>query len=111
MPKGSGKTAGRFAVLNALVDFTLRDFGRRELAVWLVLFRDTKADGIARTGQSDIARRTGLGVRTVRRALGQLERLGLVVIVRRGRIGSGPSAYRVRGVSAENVRGQSCGRL
>ncbi|RIK67093.1 MAG: hypothetical protein DCC65_07685 [Planctomycetota bacterium] len=58
-------------------------------------FIERKADGIARTGPGDIARRIGADPRTVRRALRQLEGRGLVDIVRRGRLGGGPSAYRV----------------
>lgn len=97
--KAKRRHAGRFGVLNSLVDFTLRELSRPELATWLVLYRDSKPDGIARTGQGDIARRIGASKRTVGRALRQLEKRGLVDIVRRGRLGCGPSAYRVRGVS------------
>lgn len=53
------RTAGRFAVLNSFVDFALAGLGRADMAVWLILYRDTK-DGIARTGQTDIARRAGV---------------------------------------------------
>jgi hypothetical protein len=52
-PKGSSAEArarapGRFQVLNAFVDFALADLSRAEVAVWLVLYRDTR-DGTART--------------------------------------------------------------
>ena len=94
--KPSRKTAGRFAELNTFVDFSLAGLGRSEIAVWLVLFRDTKRDGIARTGQEDIARRASISERTVRRAIRRLEKRGLLVVVRRGGLSSGPSAYRVR---------------
>lgn len=96
--KPKRRHSGRFGVLNSLVDFTLRELSRNELATWLVLYRDSKPDGIARTGQGDIGRRIGADPRTVRRALRKLEGRGLVDIVRRGRLGGGPSAYRVRGV-------------
>src|SRR5262245_27991772 len=47
--KAKGKHAGeRFAVLNAFVDFALAELSRAEIAVWLVLYRDTR-DGTART--------------------------------------------------------------
>ena len=61
-----------------------------------MLFRGTKPDGIARTGQVDIARRAGINERTVRRAIRRLEKRGLLVVVRRGGLSKGPSAYRVR---------------
>ena len=96
--KKKKNAAGRFHVLNGFVDFTMWDLSRAEITVWFVLFRDTKSDGIARTGQGDIARRIGASKRTVGRARRQLEKRGLVDIVRRGRLGGGPSAYRVRGV-------------
>jgi hypothetical protein len=89
------KTAKRFGVLNGFVDFTIRVLSRAEALVWLVLWRDTKSDGIARTSQSDIARRTGVNVRTVKRTVGSLHKRGLLVIVNRGSLRKGPSSYRV----------------
>jgi hypothetical protein len=87
----------RFAVLNAFVDFGIADAGLTpaEIATWLVLFRDTKAEGTARTSQGDIARRANLDVRTVRRAVASLARRGMLQVVRRGRLSAGPSVYRL----------------
>lgn len=65
------------------------------MAVWLILFRDTKANGIARTGQTDLARRAGLKPRMVRYVLASLEAKGMVRVVHRGRLNAGPSSYRV----------------
>jgi len=96
--KGSGKrtAAGqRFKVVNTFVDFTLRTLRRNEIAVWLILWRDTR-DGISRTSQTDIARRAGVTKRTVVRTIGRLELKGLLRIIRRGGINSGPSTYRVQ---------------
>jgi hypothetical protein len=97
-PKGeTGKRlAGeRFRVLNNFVDFTLAELSRAEIAVWLILYRDTK-DGTARTGMADLARRAGCDRSTVFRALRRLERIGLLKIVHRGGLGKGVSRYRVR---------------
>ncbi len=44
-----GHGGGRFGVLNGFVDMTLRCIGPTAAVVWLVLFRDTKPDGLART--------------------------------------------------------------
>jgi len=87
----------RFAVLNSFVDFGLAaaDLTPAEALVWLVLFRDTKAEGTARTAQADVGRRAGLDVRTVRRAVASLEAKGMLQTVRRGRLNVGPSVYRV----------------
>lgn len=93
----AGKPDGRFAVLNGFVDVELRKLTRAAIATWLVLYRDTKPNGIATTGQTDLARRAGITPRGVRKALDELDAAGLVEVVRRGRLGSGPSAYRVRG--------------
>lgn len=93
-PQTAARAGGRFAVLNAFIDTALRDLTRAEAAVWLVLYRDTR-DGVARTGQTDIARRAGVSVRAVRTALGRLVRASLVEVVRKGGRGSGAASYRV----------------
>lgn len=86
----------RFATFNAFVDFGIADaqLTPAESLVWFVLYRDTKANGTARTAQADIARRAGLDVRTVRRAVASLETKGMIQTVRRGRLNAGPSVYR-----------------
>jgi predicted transcriptional regulator len=94
--KPGKRSAGeRFRTLNTFVDFTLADLSRAEIAVWLILYRDTR-DGTARTGIMDLARRAGCDRSTVFRALRRLERIGLVKIVHRGGLGKGVSRYRVR---------------
>lgn len=94
--KAKRKTGDRFAVLNSFVDFTAAGLPRAETLVWLILFRDTKPDGLARTSQADLARRAGANVRTVKRAVANLERRALLKIVRRGGLRQGPSTYRVK---------------
>ena len=93
-PGGAKAKAGeRFAVFNAFVDFALADLPRAEIAVWLVLFRDTR-DGTARTSYDDLARRAGCNRRNVGRAARRLERLGLLKVVHRGGLRRGVSRYR-----------------
>ena len=98
--KGSAKrtrrkaSAGRFQMLNTFVDETMRGHCRGDIVVWLVLYRDTR-DGTARTGQTDIARRTGISVRGVAKALKRLEKQKLLKVVYRGGLNRGPSRYRV----------------
>jgi hypothetical protein len=101
--KAKGKPGGRFAVLNAFVDGTMATLKPSERAVWLILFRDTKPDGIARTSERDIARRAGVSDRMVRYALTALERRGLVQVVRRGWLRAGPSSYCVFGLEPGRV--------
>lgn len=93
--RGPGPGAGRFGTLNAFVDATVAGLKRSELVVWLVLFRDTKANGLARTSQADIARRGGLSERMVRYALQKLAAAGLVRVVSSGRLRDRASVYRV----------------
>jgi hypothetical protein len=90
----------RFALLNAFVDVTLADLTGAEAKVWLILYRDTKANGVARTGQADLARRAGLSVRAVKLALKSLEQRKLVQVIRRGRLNAGPSTYAVHAIPA-----------
>ncbi|MCB9852650.1 MAG: helix-turn-helix domain-containing protein [Phycisphaerales bacterium] len=97
-PKRRRATADRFATLNAFVDLSLRGLRRPEIAIWLILYRDTR-NGTARTGQADIARRAGVSVRTVRRAIGRLDAAGLLRLVKRGGPNVGPSIYEVGGGS------------
>jgi IclR helix-turn-helix domain len=90
------KSGGRFALLNTFVDVEMADLKTRaEIAVWLVLYRDTR-DGTARTGISDIARRAGCNRSTVFRALRRLEERSLLTKVSQGGLRSGMSRYRVQ---------------
>jgi hypothetical protein len=95
------RSAGRFATLNFFLDVTLRTLSRSEAAIWLLLFRDTKPNGLARTGQADLARRSGCDIGTVKRALAKLAAKRLLSVVRRGRSGVGPTIYWVWPISTE----------
>lgn len=101
--KGSGQashkptrkaTGKRFEVLHSFIDETLSALCRGDIAVWLVLYRDTR-DGTARTAQSDLSRRSGLSVRGVVKALRRLEKHGLLKVVYRGGLNREMSRYRV----------------
>jgi hypothetical protein len=96
-PKGkAGKrsTGERFRTLNNFVDFSLGKLSRAQIAVWLILYRDTR-DDTARTGMADIARRAGCSRRHIVRAVQRLEKLGLLKVVQRGGFRRGASHYRV----------------
>lgn len=82
--------------MNAFADFMLAGLSAAEVKTWLLLFRDTKAEtGLAKSGQAHLAERAGVSSRTVGRAVQALERKGLLKVMRRGRLGTGPSVYRV----------------
>lgn len=93
--KPKRKTGERFGVLNAFVDVTMGDLRPAERSVWLILWRDTKPNGLATTSQANMARRAGISDRSVRSALRHLERLGLLTVAHRGNLRRGPSVYRV----------------
>jgi DNA-binding MarR family transcriptional regulator len=85
----------RFELLNAFVDTGMVDLSRAELAVWLILYRDTKQDGTARASLDDLARRGGMNRQKASRAVGRLARRKMLQIIRRGGLNCGPSIYRV----------------
>ena len=83
----------RFETLNAFVDSGMADLTRAELALWLVLYRDTKRDGTACASLGDIARRAGIERRSATRAVGKLVRRKMLQVLRRGGLNQGPSVY------------------
>jgi DNA-binding MarR family transcriptional regulator len=85
----------RFEMLNAFVDSGMADLSRAELAVWLILYRDTKQEGTARASLDDLALRGGMDRQTASRAVGRLARQKMLQVIRRGGINRGPSAYRI----------------
>ena len=92
----SSRHSGRFAVLNGFVDGIMGTLPRAAALVWVCLWLDTKPDGLARTAVTDLARRVGGDRRTGLRALRLLADRGLLDTVRRGGLGRGVSAYRVK---------------
>jgi len=100
-PKGRrGRAGDRFKVINTFADFAMRELNRAQIAVWVLLWRDTR-DGLARTSQADLARRAGVSERTVGRAVRTLHRAGLLTVVHRGGPLKGPSTYRVHPLPRE----------
>ena len=95
-PRGRQRHPGRFDTLNDFVDARMGSLSRGASLVWLCLWRDTKPNGLARTGVEDLAERIGSDRSTVLRALRVLVDEGLIDVVRRGGIGRGPSVYRVK---------------
>jgi len=105
------RTRDRFAVLNSFLDMTAGALTRAELLTWLILYRDTKADGTARTAQEDVARRAGVSARAVRRALTRLKAFGLVRTVWQGGFRKGASVYTVEPLPEHSPKGaRSCRR-
>jgi Helix-turn-helix domain len=96
-PAGPRRRANlRFACLNCFIDSTLYRLSAAAGLTWLVLFRGADPSRHVTMAQTDIAGRSGLNVRTVKRALRELRDLGLVKVVRMGTRGRAPSSYRIR---------------
>jgi hypothetical protein len=85
--------------LDALVDLGMRSLSRSELAVYLTLLRDTRPDGTARAGLTDLATRGGMSVRQASRAVQALIGRDLVVVIKPGVPGKA-SLYSVLGLDA-----------
>lgn len=85
--------AEMMALFDAFVDNSLSGVTGSEMMVWFALFRGTDHTRTARMGTADIARRSRLSARTVRRTVATLQAKGLLRVARRGR--SGPHVYRV----------------
>jgi len=97
------KTGDRFAVVNAFLDFSAGELSRAEALTWLLLWRDTKPDGTAKTSIADLARRIGANPSTVKRAVAALVKADFLTVIYRGSLRRGPSAYRVRPLPRERV--------
>ncbi len=94
-PEAKRKAAGRFGMLNCFVDSSARMVSTTAQACWLVLFRETKQDGLATVSHQQIAECIGMDRKTATRALQRLEATGLLTVVRRGGLRRGPGTYRI----------------
>jgi hypothetical protein len=98
-----------FETFNPFVDLGLRTLSRAEIVAYLILLRDTKPDGAARTSYGSIAARGGVSRRQAIRAVQALVKRGAVQVVSRGGRGIGATTYcvvpggiEVFGVPTEN---------
>jgi hypothetical protein len=92
------KTGDRFAVANAFADYGARLVDPTAQAVWWILWRETKPNGLAQISFGRMAECTGRSRRTAVRAIGRLTKARLLTVVRRGSLSDGPSTYRAHGV-------------
>ncbi|WP_165249231.1 helix-turn-helix domain-containing protein [Paludisphaera soli] len=85
-PAGSKQPYYRawFATLAGFADHGVKTLKRGELAVFLLLLRDTRPDGTARAGLTDLATRGGMSKRSAIRAVQTLTERGVVRVVRPG---------------------------
>lgn len=90
----------RFETLNAFVDHGMKHLSPSEIAVWLVLYRDTKPNGTALASVNGITRRSGLARCTVLRALASLEQKRMLRVEYQGGLNRGPSRYLILPIPA-----------
>jgi len=96
-PRLPSVTGERFQTINTFVDVIMRDLSDRAAKAWIILWRDTKPNGLAATGIADLARRMGCSHATAKRAVAELRGRHLMVVESLGGIGRGPSVYRLKG--------------
>jgi len=82
-----------FETFNGFVDLGLRQLTRSQIAVYVILLRDTKRDGTVRTSFSDLATRGGISRRSAIQAVRSLVDCRVLEVVRRGGRGIGPTTY------------------
>jgi DNA-binding MarR family transcriptional regulator len=83
-----------FKTLADFVDDGVRSLTRSELAVYLILMRDTKPDGTARAALTDLATRGGMTKDSAARAVRSLVKRGVLQVVRPG-VSRKPTLYTV----------------
>jgi hypothetical protein len=93
----TAKSAQRFQTINDFVDLSMRGLTGAAATAWMVLWRDTKPNGLAKTAISDLARRMGCSKATAKRAIRELKAAGLLAVPVLGGLGRGASVYRVVG--------------
>ncbi len=103
-PKTPGSVAKKLATVNRFLDRSARRLPPPAVVVWVLLWRDERG-GTARTAVSDLAARSGLSPRTVKRQLRLLRDRGLIESDHRGTPTTGPTVYRLRAVGSGGVTG------
>ena len=83
-----------FRNLAGFVDDGVRTLSRSELALYLILMRDTQPDGTARAGLNDLATRGGMSKRQASRAVQILISREVLRVVRPGVPGK-PTLYTI----------------
>ena len=90
------KEAGRWETLNGFVDAVLPTLHPTESLVWLLLFRRANGSGSVSASNRGIVAQTGLGLRSVARAMKRLKSLGLIADKRlSSHKGDGASLYQM----------------
>lgn len=99
------KVGRRWQLFNCFVDNTLPCLTPSWSAVWVHLFRHANQTGQVRRSQQQIATGIGLDVRSVRRIIDRLTKLGLLRVLEKGNnLKGAASLYTIRGVVRDDPR-------
>jgi len=86
----------RWALLNRFVDEGMAGLELSDVAVWVALFRNAGADGVATVARARLIELTRLAPRTVKVSFQRLMQAGWVERMRRGGPVGSVSVYRVK---------------
>jgi hypothetical protein len=92
-PQAVADGGARWATFNAFMDACLKHLSPVEANVWMLLFRDTKPDGMARTSSRNLAQRSGCSLRAVTHAMKLLKKAALVKVVTASTNRGSPSIF------------------
>ena len=87
--------ARRFETANRFADHHQTDLDPAAALTWWTLLRHTGADGTASVAQARLAKQTGYTDKSIKRAVSDLKRRGLLAIVHQGGKNRGLSVYRI----------------
>ncbi len=102
--KKNPQSAERFKTMNEFADLSAKSVSTTAQAAWWILFRETKPSGLASVSLSQLAESIGMKRRTAIYAIQELERGGLLSVVKRGNAKTGSSIYRIHGTAKQGNR-------
>lgn len=86
----------RWTLLNAFVDRGMAGLKFSDVAVWMALFRNSNADGVATVARTRIKALTGCDIKTIAGALSRLTAEHWAVRIQRGGPVGGMAVYRLQ---------------
>jgi hypothetical protein len=86
----------RWMLLNAFVDAGMAGLEISDAVVWLALFRNARADGVATVARVRLVEITGLAPNTITTSIGRLVAAGWIERLRRGGPSGGIAVYRLQ---------------
>lgn len=79
----------RWWFLTSFIDKSMTELSNAEIVIWLMLWRDTKKNGLAKTSISYLAKRSGMTERMIRKGIRSLIENGMLKRIKRGGTSNG----------------------